>query len=308
MRILVVYNPHSGKGRGPALAGSLAGELESEGHDARLVSIARGRSDVVLAEPADDADLMLVVGGDGTVRWSARAASEHDLPVYHVPMGTENLFSREHGMTASIEDILLSIERWDVRPMDAAECMGRLFLLMCSIGADASVIHRLDERRSGSISHLSYVVPSLLECVRPHVGPVSVSVDGREVVREGRGILVIANSREYALGMNPARRADVSDGLLDVAYFPGTLAATLLGWAARCLVGDPLGAPSAIHERGARIVVERSSGRCPVQFDGEAFHAEANGSPELIGRYDTASIEIAVRPAALKVLKGVGGG
>src|SRR5678815_1398252 len=93
------------------------------------------------------------------------------------------------------------------------------FVLMCSLGPDASVMRRLDEARRGPISHLSYIRPILAELRDPCLPRVTIEVDGKRVVDGQTGMVVIANSRQYAIRIDPAYKASMTDGLLDMVFF-----------------------------------------------------------------------------------------
>ena len=110
----------------------------------------------------------------------------------------------------------------------------RMFGIMASIGPDASVVARLASVRRGGISHLSYVAPVVAEMMGAYLPSINVVVDGKEVVRGERGMLIVANSPEYALGVNPARGASMRDGVLDIVFMPTSSAVGAGLWLARC--------------------------------------------------------------------------
>jgi diacylglycerol kinase family enzyme len=305
MRVVLTTNPRSGVGRADRLASAARGALESRAATVVEAPCAKGPAMGVLGPHLRGADALVVVGGDGTVRWAAEAARETSTPVYHMPTGTENLFAREWGMRASVGSLLRALDRRDVRRMDLGVCNGDVFTLMVSVGPDAGVIHRLDERRNGTISHLSYVAPTIAEALSPRVGPVTVEIDGERVVDGGRGLLVVGNCRQYAVRVDPAKDADPSDGLLDVVFFPGRDCVTLLGWAAASRVRAQRRGPGLVYRRGREVVVRRDARRSPVQFDGEAFGTHVNGVGEVPA--SERELRITVQAGALPVLAPSGG-
>jgi diacylglycerol kinase family enzyme len=161
---------------------------------------------------------------------------------------------------------------------------------MCSVGCDAGVIGRMAARREGSIGHLSYLGPMLSEAWSPSLSPMTISVDGRTVVEGRRGLAVIANSRQYALRVDPALRASVSDGLLDVVFFPGASSAEMLLWVLRSRLRRHVRSRRLEYRTGRSVVVTDHGGALPTQLDGEAA-ARTQGE-----------IAISVEPGALAVL------
>lgn len=294
MRIVLFSNSASGNGRATLEAARFDTALRGRGHRVTRLSTADPQRNAALWTALADADLLVVLGGDGTVHSVAGHAMRAGKPLYHVPLGTENLFAREFGMDRRVETLERGIAALDAgrtSDVDVATCNGRTFLLMMSVGPDASVIHRLAKVRNGTISHLSYIGPILAEAARPALGPITVEVDGKRVVDGQAGLLVVANSRQYALRIDPARDAAMNDGLLDVVFFPGGSRVDLLGWALSARLGRHTQSRNLVYERGARVRIEGAGGArdgeasrnaklaaaLPVQLDGEAAGDTAAG-------------------------------
>lgn len=230
-----------------------------------------GMSGEELLAAARRAEVMVVAGGDGSVHHAAGAAMGAGVPLYHLPCGNENLFAREFGMTRSVRRLSERIaagriERVDLGRIEAAG-VSRHFLLMASFGTDASVVHRLDAVRSRATGHLAYAVPSTVEFFRPHLPELTVVADGRAVVEGRRGLLVVANCRRYALGMDPCHRASMQDGRLDYLFMPCASSLGVVAWGLRCFrrVAEKRGAVG-----GGAAVIEVRGKKAACQVDGEA--------------------------------------
>lgn len=266
MKALFVVNPSSGRGRGEQVAAQFERVLSGAGVSVEHAPL---NASVEQAIARADADALVIFGGDGTVHGLAPAAAAAELPLYHVPLGTENLFAREFGMDRRPETMLRALQGRHVVEVDLARCNGLPFLIMCSVGPDAAVIHRLAAERTGSINRLSYAPHVLREALAPSIPTLTVEVDGQPIVNARRGLLLVANSRQYALRMDPAHRASITDGLLDVLFLPSQSTARLLWWGARALIRSLALTSGAVHAQGQRVVVT-SEERCPAQLDGEA--------------------------------------
>jgi len=261
MRVAVVVNPKAGKGRAELLGQRLVAVLGRAGFEVEpLGESGPGRR-------LEGVNAAVVVGGDGTVHGLLDEAAERGVPLYPAPMGTENLLARELGTSADPEAAGEALRARRVVEADLGRVNGVAFAIMASVGVDANVIHRLDARRSGSISHLSYVAPIVEEVRRPRIPRLTVRVDEREIVSGERGLLVVANCRQYGARLDPAPHADMTDGRLDAVFLPHRTALGAVGWALRCRLRR-LGA-RAIVARGERIeaVTEEP---CCLQGDGEA--------------------------------------
>ncbi len=298
MDIAVLHNHRSGRGAGADAARSLENALRGAGHGVRTLEAERemnGR----LTEQLRSADLLVVAGGDGTVHYAADAAIAAGVPVYHYPMGTENLFAREFGMSPNPRALLRAVGAWNVRNVDVGRANGRPFLIMLSIGPDAGVIARLAKDRRGPISHWSYLRPILAEIRSPSLTPLTVEVDGQEVVSGRTGLLVVGNSRQYALRVDPAARADVDDGLLDVVFLPASTALGVLWWVIKSRLRLHLRDPRAVYRRGREVRIGPGGALPAVQADGELWEAKP------LPPHSGGGLSISVESDRLKVLSGV---
>jgi len=323
MKLVIVFNPISGRGEGPRLARVLQRELgtRGDGHEVVLFEVgpAAVRRDLVPVlegqpEPGANskrthpADGLIVIGGDGTVHSCAKPAAVTSTPLYHFPTGTENLFAREFGMDRDLRTVRAAIDNLMQhelagRPMpriDLAECNGRSFLLMASVGVDANIVNRLCRKRTGRISHFSYAPHILAELIRPWSRPMTITVDGQTVVERRKGMAVVANSRQYAMRVDPARNADMTDGLLDVVFFPANSWVGVGLWMARSRFGRQFRSKRLMYRTGQKIRIETHGGPMVYQLDGEA-PAVIVGDTEA-GREATTPMVLSINPEVVPVM------
>lgn len=127
-RVGAVVNPHSGGGDAARLFAELADCLPEATVDARITT---GPDDVPIAarEQAEWADLLAVVGGDGTLRevTAALVEADADAPLFVVPAGRGNSSYRHlygeqdwrdvaRGLAAGIDRRPLDVGRADCEP------------------------------------------------------------------------------------------------------------------------------------------------------------------------------------------------
>ena len=289
--VLILFNPISGGGRAGHAAGRLVGELRAAGHDTIAVPTRREPGHEWLVERLGNESVVVVVGGDGAVRATAEAAIRTRTPLYHVPYGTANLFAGEFGMDRRAGTLLRALERLDVRQVDVGEADGELFVLMASVGFDAEVVHDLAAHRGGRISYLSYAGPMLRQLRGWRPARLAISVDGRDLPLPGPGTVVVANSRRYAFGLNPAPAADMTDGVLDVVFLPAASRRQVLSWMLKLRLGRHEEHPAVVMQRGmdVRIACDQPQ---RLQLDGDPA---LEGCPR-------AEFRLVVRPGVLPVL------
>lgn len=284
MRVALIYNPLSGRGRGPIYAKDVARAVEGAGLGVQVIEVGPAAPKLDVARAIEGAGACVVIGGDGTVRSTASAAIAAQVPMYHYATGTENLVARYLRMRRDPRVLGAFLERRrrdleeGVAPdlLDIGSCNGMPFLIMASVGPDASVVHRLARVRKGRISRASYAPHTVAELVRPTMRPLTVRADGEVVVDGRRGMVVVSNLPMYAAGAIPSRDADPRDGLVDVCFFPGGHPVALLPWVARTWMRNHQMSAKCIRVRGARVEVEGEG--MPFQIDGEAMMGEGESS------------------------------
>jgi diacylglycerol kinase family enzyme len=268
MRVAILVNPASGAGRAGEAARHFARSIRDAGHDVVVAETRPGSSPPGLEALVDGAAVVVAVGGDGTMRAAAAAAIPAGTPLYHLPLGTVNLFAREFGMDRRPATLLAALRAAVVRRVDAGDADGETFLLMASMGLDAEVVHEIARRRGAGLSRAAYLWPMLRQAALWDPPRMTLTVDGERIVTDEPGLVVVANSRHYMWGFDPARRADMTDGFLDVVFFPVGGRAQLLRWALRCLMRRHLRDRRLIYRLGRRVEVEcRSPQR--FQLDGD---------------------------------------
>lgn len=291
MQVGVIYNPRAGRGRGESAALEVQQALLSAGHTVHLERAGPAPDGQPRPPAPARPDLVVIVGGDGTLHYAIDGLVPRRAAIYHVPLGTENLFAREFGMQGEPARLLRAVSRWRLKDVDIGTCNGRRFALMASVGADAGVIRRLTAGRTGAIRHRHYLKPVLAELLSPTLPRLTIDVDGKSLVVGRLGLVVVANSRQYALRIDPARHADMADGLLEVVFLP---ASSSLGLLAR-LVGSRLGwaGPGVVRVKGQKVRIRAEGLGLCAQIDGEAGPASAAGGLDL---------EFGIEPLALRVL------
>ena len=102
---------------------------------------------VAMAQRAvkDAVDLVVVAGGDGTVRVVCAELAGTDIPVAVLPAGTGNLLARNLGISLDMDDALAEVFDGTERRIDSVliegdELTSDRFVVMAGMGLDAAII------------------------------------------------------------------------------------------------------------------------------------------------------------------------
>jgi YegS/Rv2252/BmrU family lipid kinase len=267
-RALVVANPVAGRGQAAKAARELATGLDRLGVVAE-VHLTRGRGDgrsrVRCLEPGTD--LVVSVGGDGTLREVFDGLVDPETPVAALPMGTANVLGLDLDLPRDVDSLLEVIRGRRTQRIDVADVNGHLSFLVTGVGFDGHVVRELEARRRGAITRLSYL-PAILRALRAYRPPeLSVELDG-EPLRGTFGLVLISNIVHYGGVMRLRGRAAMDDGRFEVFLFPrATIPALALAGLRGVVASLPAGRSCTM--RPASRVRVTSPEPAPYQVDGD---------------------------------------
>lgn len=264
-RVRLIANPISGK-RGQAdLLTYVCRDLEQAGCDVRQYLTNAPGDATRLAAAAPLPDVVVAVGGDGTVRETAAGLLGTGIPLVVAPRGTENLVARRYQCRAdTVAQTLRSGRALDI---DVARLDGRPFLVVAGFGFDAEVVHRLSHIRRGHITHLSYVGPVARTFWRHAFPCLRVEADG-ELLCDEPAMVFVGNIPGYAMQLPILRDADESDGVLDVCVFKCGGRMRLLSHAWHTIRRLHVESPLVVYRQARDIRVSGPAG-VPVEVDGD---------------------------------------
>lgn len=183
----------------------------------------------------EQADAIVIFGGDGTIHRHLTTLVELDVPVLVVPCGSGNDFARALGLR-SIRDSLSAWQRFAVgagnlRRIDLGVIQGpavgsgrndsvstpRYFCCIAGVGLDAEVARRANGFPQWLRGHGGYGLAAPREFLRFAPFPMRVSQNGFTPGGfRSTTLAVVANAPSFGGGMKIAPNAKLDDGKFDV--------------------------------------------------------------------------------------------
>ncbi|MCY0920563.1 MULTISPECIES: diacylglycerol/lipid kinase family protein [unclassified Streptomyces] len=298
LRVAVVVNPAAG-GDGDGMVAALEAVGAAEVHTVRTTGPGDARDIAYkLAGAAEPPDLIVSVGGDGTVCEVAtglfragEAGAGTVPPLLVAPGGTGNSVYRGLWNDEPWEKVAALALRGGaaVRTIDLAriEQNDHVVVLGSGSGLFAATLLAARNRPEKGRDLLMAAALAAMEDHEPYPG--RVTVDG-EVLHEGGVVETIVGGFRYRGGLlNLVPASIVDDGLLDVTVV--TSAVDMAAFAQAAVLGDVYDVPGILWGRGERITVADTGGRAVLfEHDGEVMPR------------NTPSYDIHVVPDALTVL------
>lgn len=222
------------------------------------------------------ADVVIAIGGDGTIRAVCEELAGTGIPVGIVPAGTGNLLARNLSIPLYLraavdvglngQDRAIDMVRVSGDAMDEA-----VFLVMAGMGFDAAIMEGVNEEFKKKVGWLAYVWSALKALMFPAI-KVEVSVDGGEPTVHRARTVVIGNVGTLQAGMPLIPDAALDDGQLDVVLLYPRSFFSWFPVAARVLTKNRRTDESITRMTGHSVVV-RASAPAPRQLDGDLIES-----------------------------------
>ncbi|MDB5137520.1 MAG: diacylglycerol kinase [Mucilaginibacter sp.] len=241
----------------------------------------------IAKEAVDKFDLIVAVGGDGTVNEVASAIVGSNTTLGIVPFGSGNGLSRFLNIPMDTQKAITMLGTGKSITIDSAKLNGKPFFNMAGMGFDAHISEVFSHTKKRGF--FSYIKSSIQEVANYKPQMYHLEIDGKAYDREAF-MLSFANSSQYGNDAHISPHASVQDGLLDVCVIKKFPLWRFFEMGIRMITKTADKTKYVEIIRGQHIFVKRDSPG-PVHLDGE---------PKISGT----DAEIVLIPNSLKVIAG----
>lgn len=273
-RVGAVVNPNAGGGNAASLFATLVGCFPDAEVDARITT---GPDDVPVAavEQADWADLVVSIGGDGTLREvvATLVESGRETPLFVVPAGRGNSTYRHLYGDEDWRELARGLsDGMDARPLD----VGRIestpsiqqtyFVLGFTAGLFRSALDNA-ERLRGLPGPIAYLLATAGAAVVDPPVAVSVAVDGDPFFDGSARLVAVGGGRYRGSEFELLPESRPGDGALHVLTVEPTGLRDSVALLRSARAGRLLDHPAVSYRTGSSVAVD-SDATVPVEVDG----------------------------------------
>lgn len=214
-KIAFIMNPISGTTSKDRIPHLIETTLDQDLYEYKILITERAGHASELAVSARDEgiDIVVAVGGDGTVNEVARSIVHSDTALGIIPCGSGNGLARHLMLPMNIKKAIQIINRCEIHNLDYGVINGYPFFCTCGMGFDAFVSMKFAE--AGKRGPITYVENVLREGLK--YKPETYEIEDENGKMRYKAFLIsCANASQYGNNAYIAPQASMSDGLMDV--------------------------------------------------------------------------------------------
>lgn len=286
-RICFIYNPISGIRRIGKLDDLVRQNLDLSKYEYDIRQTASPKDAMRLASAAvqENFDVIVAVGGDGTINEIVHGIGGQQVILGIVPTGSGNGLARHLKIPLEPDKAIQALNKMHIKDIDTATINGYPFVSIAGLGFDARVASRYKKLKQRGF--MGYFRAVAREFFRYREREYVLTFNDRQIIRRAL-LLSIANSNQFGYNTVIAPRAKADDGLLDIVIarkFPLAELVKMIG----LLFTEKIDQSPYIETfQVSEIFIVRKRGK-RVNIDGEAIK---------MGR----EIFVRIQPASLKVI------
>jgi len=286
-KICFIHNPISGVKRIGRLESLIRENLDQDKFEYAIRNTTSPKDAMRLASEAvrDKFDIVVGIGGDGTVNEIIQGMGNQPLILGIIPTGSGNGLARHLGIPLEPDKAIRLLNGMKLRTIDIATINGYPFVSIAGLGFDARVANKYNKlKKRGFFSYAKIVAR---EFIRYREREFILTFNDMKITRRAL-LLSVANSNQFGYNTIIAPKAEPDDGLLDIVVTKKFPLGELPRMISLLFTGKIDQSPYIETYKAKELFILRKHGK-RVNIDGEAVK---------MGR----EIFIRIQPEYLKVI------
>ncbi len=213
-KTLFIINPISGGRNKSKLAGFIDSNLDKKYFDIEIKYTQYvGHGAEIAKENLNVYDMIVAVGGDGTINEIAKEIDGSECVLGIIPQGSGNGLARHLNICLDPEKAIQQMNNAEVKSIDTAELNGNFFVSIAGIGFDSLIAEKFAHSKNRGF--MGYASLGTKEFFKYKEQDYQLFIDGQKFERKA-AMISIANSNQFGYNTKISPLASLCDGLLDV--------------------------------------------------------------------------------------------
>lgn len=211
--ILFIINPISGVGKKKIIPKYIDKYLDKTKFTYQVkYTQYRKHAHEITQQNKDKFNVIVAIGGDGTVNEVGSALIYSNCAIAIIPTGSGNGLAHHLKIPSKIKDALLKINQYQIKKIDTGLVNNLPFIGTCGFGFDAHIAKKFDEYHKRGLISYAKLVRKEFKKYQPLTYKVTIN---DEVNQFETFIFSVANSSEFGNGFVISPDSNISDGIFE---------------------------------------------------------------------------------------------
>lgn len=289
MNIKFIVNPLAGRGIYKYIIHTIESIFSTNNFDYNITILKhKGEATSIAKASASNYDIVVAVGGDGTINEVLNGLIGTNAILGIIPVGTGNGIAREFGLPLKVKEACETIFNGHIRWIDVGNFNGRYFMGCAGTGFDALIAKFAGKLRGPFRGIWVYFYAGLVVFQRYKPKLINIKIDSEISFQVKPLLVVIANTKRYGGRALIAPYAEPDDGLFDICVIQSMNIFTLAHHLPKLFKGTHIKLQQVKIYKGKNIFIQANE-PIPFHIDGEALD-------------DCHSVQINILPKAIRLL------
>lgn len=272
--ILFIVNPFSGVGKQRIIEQRVDALLDKTIYapEIRYTEYAGHATQLAAEAVENDTDIVVAVGGDGSVNEVMKSLVNTEVVLGIIPTGSGNGFAMHLGIGRQIDRAIQILNSGKTIIVDSCMINQHPFINLAGVGFDAHIAYHIKKSTFRGLK--GYIWQTLLHAYKYEFPKIDITIDGQQMTKHCL-VAEVANAPMFGYHFKIAPQAKFNDGILDVVIVKKVPKWRYLLSSWRFLTGSFHKSSLAEVYTGKSIQITCKD-ELAVHFDGEGFLTNKN--------------------------------
>ncbi|MDR0207142.1 MAG: diacylglycerol kinase family lipid kinase [Bacteroidales bacterium] len=274
--ILFIINPISGGKNKTKIIDAIPKLLDINRFDFSVIQTkyAGHASEMTKNAVEKNIDIVVAVGGDGTMNEVASSLVGSNTALAIIPCGSGNGLARDLGIPLQYKKALQQINSLNIKPIDVGVCNNKHFFSLAGVGFDAQVAYDFNRGKKRSLFGYVWAILKAFFKTQEHYYEIELE---NGTISDWFFFITIANCSQWGYNVKVAPEAKLDDGKLVVVLCKKPPLLSIIPFGIKVLTGK-------IED--SKYVIIKTSHKISINSDSEFYYHIDGDSKELTRKID----------------------
>ncbi|HIE15363.1 MAG TPA: YegS/Rv2252/BmrU family lipid kinase [Bacteroidales bacterium] len=213
-KIFFIINPHSGNNKKVDIPSKILSTLNRQIFEPEFIQTETIKElSNILEDIKQDNNIIIAVGGDGTINYIINKIIDSDITFGIIPRGSGNGLARDLCIPRTINGAIAVINQLHCRKIDVMQIGNRYSVNVSGIGFDAIIADKFSKLKQRGFKNYFRITKREIKNIKPQ--KYQILIDGKHYDTNVY-LISFANSKQWGNNAFVAPDAKIDDGLIDV--------------------------------------------------------------------------------------------